>query len=186
MAYCTLDEAWGSNFYEDSVNKNNSELSNSDNINKSYKSRSYNNLLNTNGPKSRYVTEDINFNIKPNLIENNQSENNPSENETIQGDIGSDDINIYNVKHIKDKEENENKINKKLLIRMKEEQYNINKLVNTYKKYVKKFKKMINILNDKLINCRRNTKLYLILLIISLVFNFILLIILIILIIMKK
>lgn len=168
MAYCTLEEAWGPNFFNDSMKKiampkQNGFLETTKSL--SNFSRSYNTLPNTNGPASRYVSN------------NSEVINNADVNNEQVKELDPKLIENVNINHNQHVELHKNKVNNQL--------DDLHKQNNIYKKYLKKCKKMIDVLNSKMDDVRSNSKLYLILLICSLVFNLILLIILVIVISLK-
>jgi hypothetical protein len=186
MAYCTLAEAWGSNFFNDSLkNSNIHQNSFLETLKTPNMTRSYNNLPNTNGPTSRYINNNINSNINYDNQPSSPSSELPTQdkqssppNEVLtQGNISSDDKIEYNLNNHKNIKYEDDII--------KKDNIDLNKLVQSYKKYFKKSKKILSTLTLNLDILKKNSKLYLILLILSLIFNFILLIIIIIIILIK-
>jgi hypothetical protein len=177
MAYSTLKEAWGSNFFNESL-KNVTPTHDNFLEKLTYKEegRSYNTKPNTNGPDTRYNLENVNFNIEQQKKDN-----------VIKANIikdTNDDFAINNKKINTELTEELNSMSISLK-KIKNQNINMGKMNVYYKKYMKKSKKIINMLNFKLGSYDKNMKLYLIILIISLIFNFILLIIIIIIISLK-
>lgn len=176
MAYCTLEEAWGPNFFNESVKvdvpKTNPFLENS---NADF-TRSYNTPNNNNGPDNRYIK--YNYDINP--YDTNSDEKATDQKINISATLNAIDPSNMNLEKNNSSDANkENEIIKKTLKKTEAERDHYSKQNNIYKKYYKKCKKQMSLLTEKLNNMRKNNKLFFIGLIVSVIFNLLLLILLI-------
>ena len=153
MAYCTLDEAWGSNFFNESLKDINIQNNFLETVKTPNMTRSYNNQPNTNGPNSRYIDNTNNNNIRFNSKEikqpNEQVQTHPTTSKApLQGTISNDDKLKYSLENRNMKKENKKK--ETHFKKIKHDNDNLNKLVLSYKKYFKKSKKILNSFTMKL------------------------------------